>query len=88
MKVTNIIRTIAIVALTLLLSTTMLAQEKPAKATKSMQKHVCTDECKTDGCATVKAKEAKTTMTKHKCTDECHTIGCAAVDAKAAKAVE
>ncbi len=86
MKATNIIKTMSIVALTLFLSTTMLAQEKPAKATKSMQKHVCTDECKTDGCAAVKAKGTKTTMAKHKCTDECHTIGCAAVDAKAAKA--
>ena len=73
----------AIVTLTLLLSTSMFAQEKPAKPAKSMEKHVCTDECKTEGCGGGCVKTAKA---EHKCTDECHEIGCAAVDAKAAKA--
>ena len=74
----------AIVALTLLLSSSMFAQEKPTKAPKSMEKHVCTDECKTEGCSA----HAKTAKAKHTCTDECHEIGCAAVDAKAAKAAK
>ncbi len=75
-----------VVALTLLLSTSMFAQEKPAEKDAccgETAKHVCTDECKTEGCDAVKAKTAKA---EHKCTDECHEIGCAAVDAKAAKA--
>ncbi len=83
MKTINIIKIMAVVTLTLLLSTNMFAQDKPAEPAKSMEKHVCTDECKTDGCTAMGSKTAKA---EHKCTDECHEIGCAAVDAKAAKA--
>jgi len=83
MKKINIIKTLATVALTLFISTSTFAQDKPAEPAKTMEKHVCTDECKTEGCT---AMSAKTVKAEHKCTDECHEIGCAAVDAKAAKA--
>lgn len=83
MKAINIIKIMAVVTLTLLLSTNMFAQDKPAEPAKSMEKHVCTDECKTNGCTAASAQTAKA---EHKCTAECQTIGCAAVDAKAAKA--
>ncbi len=88
MKTRNIIKTMAIVTFSLLLSTSIFAQDKPAKkdacCSTTAAKHKCTDECKTLGCDAVKAKEGKTA--KHVCTDECKTIGCAAVDAKNAKA--
>ncbi len=86
MKTRSIIKTMAIVAFSLLLSSSIFAQEKPVKkdaCCTTTAKHKCTDECKTAGCDAVKAKSAKV---KHQCTDECNTIGCAAVDAKAAKA--
>ncbi len=89
MKVTNITKTIMMVALTLLLSTSIFAQDKPAKKDEccsTVAKHECTSECKTIGCDAVKAKQANVEIKKHQCTDECHTIGCAAVDAKTAKA--
>ncbi len=96
MKTTNVIKTMAIVIFSLLLSTSIFAQEKPAKADdccSKTAKHVCTDECKTEGCGAVKAKEGKaegcaTVKTKecktakHVCTDECKTEGCDAVKAK------
>ncbi len=89
MKTRNIIKTMAIVTFSLLLSTSIFAQDKPAKkdacCSTTDAKHKCTDECKTLGCDAVKAKEGKTA--KHVCTDECKTIGCAAVDAKNAKAM-
>ncbi len=85
MKTRTIIKTMAIVTFSLLLSSSIFAQEKPAKkdaCCTTTAKHKCTDECKTLGCDAVKAKGAKA---KHKCTSECKTIGCAAVDAKVAK---
>jgi len=89
MKATNIIKTMAVVTLTLLLSTSMFAQDKPAKkdaCCSETAKHVCTDECKTEGCAAVKAKEGKTA--KHVCTEECKTEGCAAVKAEECEAAK
>ena len=83
MKTINIIKVMAIVALTIFVSTSIIAQDKPSEPAKSMEKHECTDACKTEGCA---AAGTKTANAEHKCTDECHEIGCAAVDAKAVKA--
>ena len=87
MKTRNIIKAIVIVSFSLLLSSSIFAQDKPAKkgacCTTATAEHKCADECKTAGCDV--AKGDKVSMAKHKCTDECHTIGCAAVDTKAAK---
>ncbi|MBU0474051.1 MAG: hypothetical protein KKF62_07790 [Bacteroidetes bacterium] len=94
MKATNLIKGMFVIGFTLILSTSLFAQEKPstekAKACCSDKapKHVCTDECKTAGCDVVKAKEAKACadVAKHVCTDECKTAGCDVVKAKKAKA--
>lgn len=94
MKSKNILKGMFVIGFTLILSTSLFAQEKPnaekAKACCSdkVAKHVCTDECKTAGCDVVKAKEAKacTDVAKHVCTDECKTAGCDSLKAKEAKA--
>lgn len=96
MKATNLIKGMFVIGFTLILSTSLFAQEKPstekAKACCSDKapKHVCTDECKTAGCDVVKAKEAKACadVAKHVCTDECKTAGCTAVKMKEAKTIE
>ncbi|MCF6269924.1 MAG: hypothetical protein L3J41_09445 [Melioribacteraceae bacterium] len=85
MKVTNIFKITAIVALSLLLSTSMFAQDKPAtpqeKPAAASEKHECTEACKTDGCSAEKMK-------KHVCTEECKTAGCDAVKAKECKSAK
>lgn len=93
MKTTKLINSLFLLGFTIILSTSVFAQEKPSSektkacCTEKTAKHVCTDECKTIGCDAVKAKEAKVAMdAKHVCTDECKTIGCDAVKAKEAKA--
>lgn len=85
MKTININKIAILIFTVMMLSTSLFAQEKPAKADPCCpptESHVCTDACKTDGCAAVKAKQAKE---NHKCTDECAKAGCAAVIAKEAK---
>ncbi|MCF6271097.1 MAG: hypothetical protein L3J41_15400 [Melioribacteraceae bacterium] len=80
MKVTNIFKITAIVALSLLLSTSMLAQEKP-EATP--EKKECESKLEKKCCAKKTAEECKTK--KHTCTEECKTAGCDAVKAKECK---
>lgn len=91
MKLVNLTKTVTLIFFVMILSTALFAQEKPAKETKAKvdsccahdSSHVCNDECKTEGCAAVKAKESK--KVKHTCTDECSKVGCAAAKAKVAK---
>ena len=85
MKAINLTKTVSILFFAVILSTSLFAQEKPAKADPCCpptESHVCTDECKTDGCTAVQAKHAEE---NHKCTEECAKSGCAAVKAKEAK---
>ncbi len=94
MKKTNLINSLFVVALAILFSTSVFAQEKPSTekskecCSSKTAKHVCTDECKTAGCDVVKAKEAKACAdaAKHVCTDECKTAGCDVVKTKEARA--
>ncbi len=80
MKVTNIIKTTAIVVLSILLSTSMFAQEKPEA---KPEKKECETKHEKKCCADKSEKECKTK--KHVCTDECKTAGCDAVKAKECK---
>ena len=74
MKVVNLVKPITVLFFVMILSTSLFAQEKPAKETKP------------DACCAHDAKEAKVEKAaKHKCTKECAKIGCATVKAKATK---
>ena len=87
MKKTYLINSLFVVALAILFSTSVFAQEKPSTekskecCSSKTAKHVCTDECRTAGCDVVKAK-ACADAAKHVCTDECKEKGCTAVKVK------
>ena len=90
MKTINILKTLLVVGLTLILSTSVFAQDKLAKGKDkeccpTTTKSNCKEDCKTSGCDTAEVIEAHAT---HKCTSECKTVGCAIVKAKEAKATK
>ena len=97
MKKINLINAIFVLAFTILLSTSMLAQEKPMKA--HPENCTCENcgsmsessdhECDANGCThavAVKESSATAKQIKHVCTDECHDKGCDYVKAKEARA--
>ncbi|MEN8191758.1 MAG: heavy metal-binding domain-containing protein [Bacteroidota bacterium] len=85
----NIINSLFVLAFALLLSTSVLAQEKPMKAHPesctcencSTVEHKCTAECKHE-----ETKAMKTSEVKHVHTDECQEKSCDYVKAKEARA--
>lgn len=89
MKTKNILKSTAVIVLIMLLSTTLFAQEKPAKPEKPVKMEKPEKPAKTekhskdDACCSTETKVAK-----HTCTDECGKIGCAAVKEKEAKAAK
>jgi len=101
MKNISIINAIFVLVFTILLSTSMLAQENPMKAhpenctcencgsMSESSDHKCDAECAANGCTNavaVKESSATAKQIKHVCTDECHDKGCDYVKAKEARA--
>ena len=85
MRNVSLMRILSATVFLIFITATAVAQDKPAEPAKKMEKHQCSEKCKTDGCSADKTKNANA---EHKCTDECHEIGCAVVDAKAAKMMD